>query len=244
MNTISFQQFLNKYMGQPVDWDKALGAQCVDLFRFYVNEVLGLKQTPRVEGAKDIWSTASDEDFEKIKNTPSGVPQTGDIVIWDKNEGGGYGHVGIVVDANVMSFRSFDQNYPKGYPARIVEHNYDNVIGWLRSKKGNQAQPVSATTMVQLSAETHTMLVTKSDRYDKFSKAGFENPDQIIDYKKSIESQLSSLKEKVSEQEKIIENQGLALTKANETLAQATTGKGLNLGDQWELDHVVIKPRR
>lgn len=130
---ITLKQFIDKYIGRKVDYDGYYGAQCMDLYRFYVKEVLELPQTPRVPGAYKVWDTAT-ADFEKIKNTPNGVPQPGDIMIW--NEGiGKNGHIGIVTEANVNSFKVFEQNSPPGGACRIGTYTYNHVIGWIRAKK-------------------------------------------------------------------------------------------------------------
>jgi regulator of replication initiation timing len=53
-------------------------------------------------------------------------------MIWG---GTSYGHIGIFVEGDVNSFKSFDQNYPIGSPAHIQGHTYANVLGWLRPKQ-------------------------------------------------------------------------------------------------------------
>ena len=50
--TITFQEFITKYDGKFVDGDGAYGSQCVDLFRAFCHEVLGIGQPQGVIGAK------------------------------------------------------------------------------------------------------------------------------------------------------------------------------------------------
>lgn len=127
--------FIAKYKDRKVDFDGSYGNQCVDLYRQYVKEVLEFPQSPGVQGAYQIFNSAQDNLYEKILNTPSDIPQKGDIIIW-KKEYGGYGHVAIFVNGDVNHFRSFDQNYIGHLePCQIVSHNYTNVLGWLRPKK-------------------------------------------------------------------------------------------------------------
>ena len=126
--------FFNKYNGKGVDWDGYYGFQCVDLYRQYVKEVVGCPQSPGVTGAADIWDTYLKEYFDRIANTPEGVPTKGDIVIWSKNAGGGFGHVGIASVGDTNTFTSFDQNWPVGSVCHFQPHNYTNVLGWLRPK--------------------------------------------------------------------------------------------------------------
>ena len=52
---MTLNEFVLKYRGQKVDFDKAYGAQCVDLFRQYCHDVLYIPHTGAVQGAKDIW---------------------------------------------------------------------------------------------------------------------------------------------------------------------------------------------
>jgi hypothetical protein len=131
---MTFDDFIKKYSDKPTDFDGAYGSQCVDLYRYYLRDVLQVPQSPPVKSAKDIWNTYNKEDFERIKNTPDGVPQKGDVVIWGNGE---YGHVGIFVDGNTTRFRSFDTNYPAGTLAHIQGHTYANVLGWLRPRGGD-----------------------------------------------------------------------------------------------------------
>lgn len=133
------EEFVEKYLGKKVDVDGAYGGQCVDLFRQYVEEVLELPQPAPVKGAKLFWE-GFDVDknlytyWDRISNSPFGVPEPGDCVIWNGNAGGGYGHVSIFLEGGLMGFKSFDQNWPTLDVCTITDHNYKNVYGWLRPK--------------------------------------------------------------------------------------------------------------
>ena len=104
--------------------------QCVDLANAYIHYVLGL---PIIEwtNAVDFPSKASNN-YDYILNTPHGVPQEGDLVIW----GGTYGHIAIFLKGNDTRFTSFDENYPTGSPCHVQEHTYlsPKVLGWLHPK--------------------------------------------------------------------------------------------------------------
>ena len=133
--------FFKKYNNKKIDYDKAYGAQCVDLFRQFNKEVLGISQPKGVNGAKDFWSNYSKDanlynNFSKIANTPSFVPQFGDIAIWGN---GTYGHIAICTGkGDVNKFESFDQNYPTGSACHYVTHNYSGFLGVLRPKNQNK----------------------------------------------------------------------------------------------------------
>lgn len=129
---MSLQEFINKWNGKKCDFDGYYGAQCVDLYRQYCKEVLNIPQTYPVKVAAEIWdNTMGNPNFTHIKNTPTGVPQAGDIIIWSKKLNAA-GHVSIFINGSVWSFNSFDQNFPVGSGCHIQSHNYKNVIGWLR----------------------------------------------------------------------------------------------------------------
>jgi len=127
---MTYQQFKDKWLGKGIDWDNHFGFQCVDVYRQYCHEVLEIPQSPLVKGAKNIWTTYLKEHFKQVPNTPEGVPQQGDIVIWDV---GTYGHVGICDHATVSTVTCFEQNWLGGgtRPAEIRRHGYKDVLGWL-----------------------------------------------------------------------------------------------------------------
>lgn len=104
--------------------------QCVDLANAYIESVLKL---PKIEwtNAVDFPSKAGDK-YEYIINTLEGVPQEGDLVIWE----GTWGHIAIFLEGNAKRFTSFDENFPTGSPCHVQEHDYlkPKVKGWLRPK--------------------------------------------------------------------------------------------------------------
>lgn len=131
---MTLDQFISKYNNQILDWDKAFGGQCMDLYRFYVHEVLSFPQSPPVPGAKDVWNNYLTDRFDRIENTPTGVPEKGDVVIWGTKIGE-FGHIAIFVEGTATKFNSFDQNFPVGTKCHIQSHTYTGVLGWLRPKK-------------------------------------------------------------------------------------------------------------
>lgn len=107
--------------------------QCVDLANAYIRDVLNL---PIIEwtNAQDFPKKAGDN-YEYIENTPEGVPEEGDLVIFSSPDG--VGHISIFIEGTTGSFRSFDQNYPTESPCHVQGHYYKNVIGWLHPKGGD-----------------------------------------------------------------------------------------------------------
>lgn len=106
--------------------------QCTDLFLVYNREVVG---APTIYGnASDYWTNYPTEFYDKIPNTPTGVPKLGDVMIWG-NTYGPYGHIAVCTDiADTNTFTSFDQNDPLKSPCHYQLHTYAGLLGWLRPK--------------------------------------------------------------------------------------------------------------
>jgi hypothetical protein len=140
---MNYQEFFNKYNGTKVDFDGAYSAQCVDLFNQYLVDCLGINnpiQMFPVGSAYQIWDYAKDNtQLTRLENTPTGVPQQGDILIWKKSQSLPYGHVAIFDNGDVNKFKSFDQNWPTGSECKLVDHNYNGLQGWLRPIKNEVA---------------------------------------------------------------------------------------------------------
>lgn len=132
------QDFFNRYDGKYLDVDNAYSSQCVDVIKAFFVEVLGISGKAR-GNAKDYWNACPE--LIKIPNTPELVPMKGDVVVWGTGIGQ-YGHIAIAKgwgDTNV--FDSFDQNFPVGTPCHFVRHNYNSVLGVLRSPNVDDAPP-------------------------------------------------------------------------------------------------------
>lgn len=131
---MTLQEFIDKYNGKGIDFDGSFGNQCQDLYRQYVKEVLGFPQSPAVVGAKDNWDAYLPAYFDRIPNTPTGVPQPGDIMIWGTKYGP-YGHVAVVTSATVNTFTCFSQNDPIGSLCGLKTYKtYTPTLGWLHPK--------------------------------------------------------------------------------------------------------------
>lgn len=131
---MNIQEFVAKYSGKGIDYDGHYGFQCVDLYRKYVQEVLNYPQSPGVSGAKDIWNSYLQEYFTRVANTPDGIPEPGDIMIWGDTYGP-YGHVAVVTKATLTTFTCFSQNDPTGsLCGEKLYRTYKPVLGWLHPK--------------------------------------------------------------------------------------------------------------
>lgn len=134
---MTLAEFAAKYSGKKVDYDKAYGAQCVDLFRQYCQDVIGCPHTGAVEGARDLWFKFSDND-EKLyfdRFSPWFV-QPGDVAIWDETANNKYGHVAIVllVDNKTKELLVLEQNGFAQDGVKLAVRGWSNLIGVLRKK--------------------------------------------------------------------------------------------------------------
>ncbi|OGO14256.1 MAG: hypothetical protein A2Y53_03880 [Chloroflexi bacterium RBG_16_47_49] len=174
---MTLEQFIIRWNGKFIDFDQQFGPQCVDLARQYMVEVLNFPNSSikPVVGAKDMYekySTLVDPlYFERIPNTPTGVPLEGDIVLWGNST---YGHVAVFVEGDTNSFRSFDQNYPTGSPCHIQNHTYVNCLGWLRPKQATL--PVqSELDKCRIDRDSHW-----NDRITIANKLGVQNNMEVM----------------------------------------------------------------
>lgn len=202
---MTFDEFISKYLGKKVDFDGAYGGQCVDLFRQYNKDVLGISQPRGVVGAADFWTNYDSDqnlknNFEKIPNTPTGVPQKGDVMFWNKNAGGGFGHVAIYIEGNVNSFVSLDQNWPTLDKVTKTTHDYKNVLGWMRPKGGNMGElPANFGDIVKKSTnwdETHAYFELSGDPKD----TSVEDVKQVVGGIKSTTTQAKNELAKVQKE--------------------------------------------
>lgn len=128
-------QFVQRHVKTKVDFDGAFGAQCVDLFRQYCKDVLGIGHTGAVVGAKDLVERydalpKERENFALVTDRYNVLP--GDVAVWGATGGNPYGHVAIVLDAGTGGIVVFEQDGFKQDGARIAERSTDGVIGYLR----------------------------------------------------------------------------------------------------------------
>ena len=96
---MTLEEFIDKYDGKKVDFDGVYGAQCVDLFRQYTKDVLGIKEhtgpCQTTGGAKDLYLDYDKMPVEKkyfYRSKQKNWVQ-GDILIWDSTPTNKYGHV-------------------------------------------------------------------------------------------------------------------------------------------------------
>lgn len=125
------KEFISQYLGKTnIGNTPENKGECVGLVMKWA-EFLGL---PHVWGhAKDLFNNAG-AGYTKIENSDYVFPQAGDIITWDKNMGGGYGHTAVATGKNNGNkFEVLEQNNPTGKGVRLYTYaDYSFVLGWLR----------------------------------------------------------------------------------------------------------------
>ncbi len=137
---MNLEEFVKKYSGKKVDFDGVYGAQCVDLFRQYVKECLGIPEhtgsCSTSGGAKDLFLDYPKMEKEKkyfTRETKKGMIQ-GDVLIWNETETNKYGHVAIYLGKLNNSLIVFEQDGFKQDGAKINIRSKNNLLGFLRKK--------------------------------------------------------------------------------------------------------------
>ena len=184
---MTFDEFLGQYNGKTkVGNTTANKGQCVGLASVWI-DVLG---GPHVWGdAKDMYQNADANFFEKIPNSLTGVPQKGDIIIWNGTFNRGPGHVAIATGkGDTKTFEVFEQNNPLGSNCHLRTFaNYNYVTGWFRPRNA----VVEDTLPVEKS--DFESLVAKSSEYDKFVAGGYPHLEDVQKVVQEKESTIQNL---------------------------------------------------
>ena len=101
-------KYLKSMEGNAYNPDRSYGFQCFDL----VNQWWLYLFNHTLKGAADIptWNNFKGE-ATVYENTLSFQAQPGDLVIFNRNYGQGYGHVAIVLSATLNSITVLEQNW-------------------------------------------------------------------------------------------------------------------------------------
>lgn len=133
-----YTQFAANIPDQAVEVsDKSNIYQCMDLAYLWVFCLGYPKATIQKLYAYQVFTQPSDltkEYFELIASTPTNYPEAGDLVVWGTGVGIA-GHIAVATGkGDAKTFESLDQNWAGVQRAVKVNHNYNNVLGWLRPK--------------------------------------------------------------------------------------------------------------
>jgi hypothetical protein len=136
-------EWLGKVVPYPMPDPNKLQGQCVQFIRFCFGEHYNVPNWAPVKDAKaaNFWVQYENDKamnlyFDKLPNTPTFIPQEGDICVWNTNKGGGYGHIAIVYgkDQSVKNFTCLESNWIPALKVSINVHDYKDVIGFFRRK--------------------------------------------------------------------------------------------------------------
>ena len=140
MAGMTVEEFVKKYNGVKVDFDKKYGYQCVDLFRQWVKEGLGISEhtgpCSTTGGAKDLFIDYLKMPLEKkyfTRETKKAM-RPGDVLIWDSTETNKYGHVAIYLGTLNNDLIVFEQDGFKQDGAKINLRSKNKFLGFLRKK--------------------------------------------------------------------------------------------------------------
>lgn len=104
-----------------VDTDGYYGKQCMDLYNHYCNKVLGVKDVGCAMAKLITQQDNVKKNFKIVNNYGNYIPPKGSIAVWQGFE---YGHVAIVKEANINTFKTIEQNWRGDRKLTEEEHNY------------------------------------------------------------------------------------------------------------------------
>ena len=123
-------------VGKGYDYDNAYGWQCFDTANYYWHQLFG--HGLKGAGAADIPTHNNFKGEATVyENTKSFLAKPGDLVVFNRNYGGGYGHVSIVVGATLDQLDVVEQNWLGGGLNKTEvttrrKHNYDFPMWFIR----------------------------------------------------------------------------------------------------------------
>lgn len=155
-------KYLKSMEGKAWNPDHTYGFQCFDVANQWWLYLFG--HTLKGVGAADIptWNNF-DGEATVYKNSPSFLAQPGDVVIFNRSYGEGYGHVGIVLSATLNSMQILEQNWLGGAywtPPEVTTrrtHGYDAEMWFVRPfyAKGTVIDKIKSKTTPVKKAKTN-----------------------------------------------------------------------------------------
>jgi hypothetical protein len=128
--------WIERHNNRYLDFDNAYGAQCVDLYDYYVSGFLGA-EVKFVGIAAEIWNNHDTSAFKQVPR--STAARAGDVAIWGVGPGTPGSHVAIVVgDNGDGTLRVLQSNAtPQGSRGNSIISNISKgaLIGYLRPNK-------------------------------------------------------------------------------------------------------------
>ncbi len=163
---MNYFDWVNRHLGRAADYDGVYGAQCVDLTKYQLKEIHGIRpgswgnaRAYYEEFNNKSWAGYKEMNaaFERIPNTPDFVPMTGDIGVFvptDSSDKKTAGHIVTCTgEGTTKHFYSYDQNWTGNRDACArIKHKYVKegsrgqlrFIGVLRAKNRSEYSKVVA----------------------------------------------------------------------------------------------------
>lgn len=211
--------FINKYINQTVGYPTGqYVGECLSSTKVFMKETFGFNPpSSGVNSAYGYWTNFPaplGDYFEKIANTPTGVPQKGDTVIWKGALAGsnGFGHIALATGkGDTNSFEAFGQNWG-GKHGHHVTYKYTNVYGWLRPKNIDDPEtpppppvvvPVTDPKDAELDAIRRSLdeVKTQLDEVTKEKQAAENNFEGQAILIQTQENEIGELKKQLDETE-------------------------------------------
>ena len=182
-------KYLYTLEGKGWDYDLSFGWQCFDLANKYWHQLFG--HGLKGAGAADIPNVNNFKGEATVyNNTPSFKAEEGDVVVFNRNYGGGYGHVAVVTkgnyDGKYMKFQSLDQNWFGGGSAKTevaqrIVHNYDFPMWFIRPHyKSESTKKVSTQSATKTTDKKKTTAKKKMKKltYIRDEVKGYRLPNR------------------------------------------------------------------
>lgn len=180
MALMTYDEYFKKNKGKYIDFDGVYGVTCFDLANDYTVKVLGGKPFIGMYAwqiYENFNSQPSKDLFTRIANTPSFVPQKGDIIVWSSGLNGEAGHVAVCTgNGDTSWFRSYEQNWDGcGECCTLHDHNYNYILGVLRPKDQSRIKTTNKNTNTTKNTTTTTTSNSGTVKYTNSSLATKKN---------------------------------------------------------------------
>jgi len=189
---ITLDEFMSANIGNSFKND--YGAQCVLLVKKFSEQVLGINLWYFGWSAKawyeNNYDTFDSRLWDKIPNTPDGVPSPGSLIFFKWNNFSKYGHVAVVVSATVNEVVVLEQNGWAGTGSwewtdaiRLNTYGYSQVQWWMTStQKVNQ--PLTLDEAIKKYSMENIVVLYKGKYY--INHEGVRTVIDDLNYKKIL----------------------------------------------------------
>jgi hypothetical protein len=134
--------FLSTWNGKCADYDVWYGAECVDLYNYYMRDVFGLNPYAHgvVNGAQELAQNLPKYPELTWNQSSDNIPKGAIVVFSGANGfGGGYGHVGMSMGGLTLFDQLGNEDDSKEQPAGTRNYNAhkSKVLGYAIKKEDN-----------------------------------------------------------------------------------------------------------